>query len=554
MDSTELVQKLTNLLSLESENEVVEFKEANDGFDFRKLGKYFSALSNEANLKKVDFAWLVFGIKDKTKEVIGTNYRLQNLQSLKHELAGQTTDSMTFYEIFDFLYLGKRVVLFQISPAPQGIPIAFNGHYYARNHESLVALNISKLEQIRNQIRKVDWSAQICAGATINDLDAEAILKARENFKIKNPRVATEVDSWDDITFLNKAKITKNGVITNAAIILLGKSESEHFISPSVAKISWILKDKNNLERDYEHFSCPFLLATNQVFNKIRNLKYRYIKDETIFPEEVDQYDPFIIREALNNCIAHQDYQLNGRINVIEKEDGHLIFTNLGSFYPGSIENVINLDAPPEQYRNTMLTQAMVNLNMIDTIGSGIKRMFTIQREKLFPMPEYKIENNRVTVEIIGKVIDLEYARTLTKNPDLTLMQIIMLDKVQKNQVLNDLEIQILKSKNLIEGRKPNFHISKSLAQSTGQQANYIKHKGIDKKYYKEIILDYLRKFKTASRSELESLLFDKLPDVMDQKQKRSKTKNILYEMHKTDKTIVYKGSGTNSKWILNEN
>src|SRR5690606_30034433 len=141
------------------------------------------------------------------------------------------------------------------------------------------------------------------ADADLADLSPEAIAKAREEFTKKNPKLAEEIPGWSDKTFLNKAKIIIDGKITNTAIILLGKSESEHFISPAVAKITWILKDKENIEKDYEHFTCPFILSVDQVRSKIRNLKYRYIKD-TLFPEEVDQFDAYIIREALNNSIA----------------------------------------------------------------------------------------------------------------------------------------------------------------------------------------------------------------------------------------------------------
>lgn len=86
----------------------------------------------------------------------------------------------------------------------------------------------------------------------------------------------------------------------------------------------------------------------------------------------------------MNNCIAHQDYTLNGKISVVEREDGILTFSNSGTFIPESVEHVINADAPESRYRNPFLANAMVNLNLIDTIGSGIKRMFNIQRKNTF--------------------------------------------------------------------------------------------------------------------------------------------------------------------------
>ncbi|WP_258019383.1 hypothetical protein [Pseudomonas chlororaphis] len=98
--------------------------------------------------------------------------------------------------------------------------------------------------------------------------------------------------------------------------------------------MSWILKDRDGLERDYQHFSCPLLVSADALYRKIRNLKYRYMAEGSLFPEEVDQYDPFIIREALNNAIAHQDYELGGKVLVVEFEDGRLCFSNPGILSP----------------------------------------------------------------------------------------------------------------------------------------------------------------------------------------------------------------------------
>ncbi|WP_211182230.1 RNA-binding domain-containing protein [Advenella sp. EE-W14] len=386
---------LNNLLSLHSESEIAEFKEARNSFDFNKLGKYFSALSNEANLKKLKCAWLVFGVKD-NRTVVGSQFRtnLQDLQSLKKEIADKTTSRLTFVDIHEIEHPDGRVLLFEIPAAPQGLPIAWDGHYYGRDGESLGPLNLEEIERIRRQNRASDWSAVTLPSASITDLEPAAIEQARENFFQKNPKLVQEAKQWDIATFLNKAKLTINGQITRAAILLLGKAESSHFLNPASATITWILKDRDGLERDYQHFGCPLLLGVDEVFHKIRPLKYRYMKEGTLFPEEVEQYDPYIIREALNNAIAHQDYELGGKITLVEFEDGRLCFSNVGQFIPGSVESVIQTDAPESRYRNRFLTDAMVNLNMIDTIGSGIRKMFLIQKKRFFPLPEYDLKNS----------------------------------------------------------------------------------------------------------------------------------------------------------------
>jgi len=551
MTAQQLTNKLTELRSLPAETEVVEFKEAKNDFHFDRLGKYFSALCNEANLKSKDAAWLVFGVENARRNIVGSNYRSESrpaLDSLKSEIANKTTNRITLIEIHELNLPEGRVVMFEIPPAPRGLPISWEGHYFGRDGEDLVPLNLEEIERIRKQATQVDWSACICDGATISDLDVSAIGKAKENFKVKNPNLLPQVDKWNDTTFLNKAKITINGKITRSAILLLGLPESEHYISPAVARITWVLKDKDNKEKDYQHFTCPFILAIDQVFAKIRNLKYRYIKDGTLFPEEVDQYEPYNIKEALSNCIAHQDYALAGKINVVEREDGYLLFTNLGSFLPGSIENVIQADAPSEHYRNHFLSQAMVNLNMIDTIGSGIKRMFNFQRQRYFPMPDYDFAQNKVKVSLIGKLLDLDYARVLARNPELSLEEIILLDKVQKKQDLIEEEIFHLREKGLVEGRKPNFHISAIVAEKTDQRADYIKNRGLKDEHYKDLVLEFIGKYGSASKEEIDKLLLDILPKILDTKQKGNKVRNLVYAMSKRDKTI--KNLGTKRKPI----
>lgn len=551
MTEKELIARLNELRRLPAETEVFEFKEAKADYSFAKLGKYFSALSNEANLKGRPHAWLIFGIKDKGRTVVGSHYRQnrKDLDSLKGEIANKTTNRITFIEIYELHLPEGRVVMLHIPAAPKGIPIAFDGHYYGRDGEELSPLNLEEIERIRAQAVLEDWSSAIVPDASIEDLDEEAISKARKNYKNKFPEKAIEVDTWDDITFLNKAKVTSKGRITRTAIILLGKSEAEHFVSPADVKIRWLLKDTKGNDKDYHIESCPLLLAVDKIYAKIRNLKYRNIKEGTLFPDEMDQYEPFVIREAINNCIAHQDYTKGGRINVVEMED-QLIFTNLGSFIPGSVEKVVREDAPEEHYRNKFLATAMYNLKMVDTAGGGIRKMFNYQRERFFPMPDYILSNERVKVTVIGKVLDMEFARVLARNPKLSLEQIIMLDKVQKRKVLSDTEIEHLRAQGLIEGRKPNFHISSDVAAKTDLKADYIKTRGLKDAHFKKLILEYLDKYKQASKDDMDTLLLDILPGVLDEKQRKNKIRNLVYAMSKKDKTIINQGTSRYPKWV----
>jgi len=548
MTDKELSEILDNLRWLPAETEVVEFKEAKEDFHFDRIGKYFSALSNEANLKGKPHAWLVFGVENKHFKIVGSRYRSnrKDLDSLKGEIANKTTNRITFIEIHEIATADGRVVMFQIPAAPKGLPVAYEGHYYGRDGEELSPLNLEEIERICSQGSTEDWSNATVDGASVDDLDEQAIAVARANFKSKFPDKTTEVDSWDTVTFLNKAKLAIKGRITRTAIILLGKEESEHFISPAEAKIRWLLKDSRGNDKDYLIVGCPLLLAVDKIYAKIRNSKYRYLKNGTLFPDEIDQYEPFTIREAINNCIAHQDYSLCGRINVVEMED-QLIFTNLGSFIPGDVERVVRDNAPEEYYRNRFLATAMFNLKMVDTAGGGIRKMFNFQRERFFPLPDYDLSENRVKLTITGKVLDIDYARILADNTRLSLEEIMLLDKVQKKIPLSEAAEKHLKTHKLIEGRRPNYFLSRQLSQVTGQKAIYSKYKAFDKAYYLDLIMKAIEEHKYLERKDVDELLWKKLPDWMDDKQKKIKINNLLSELRKNTKI---KNSGSDKKPI----
>jgi len=528
--------RLRELMALPSETEWVEFKEAKNNFDFDDLGRYFSALSNEANIKAESAGWLIFGVTDHApRQIVGSRYRHQKpgLEKLKREISKQTNHQTTFADIQEMRIEGLRIVLFQIPPAARGVPTTWRGVAYGRTHDSLVPLSLQKIEYIRRQQATEDWSAGICSGASINDLDPQAVALARQNFSKKHPSLAAEVAQWDDSTFLNKSKLCISGAITRAAIILLGKIEAEHYLSPGIARITWLLRDAQKADKDYTHFGPPLLLAVNHVFSKIRNLIYRHLPGGQLFPTEISQYDSWVVRESLHNCIAHQDYLLGGRVNVVEDPDS-LLFTNLGDFLPGSVEEVIRRDAPPEFYRNRFLAEAMVNLNMIDTIGSGIRRMFTMQRQRNFPMPDYDLSaQGTVKVRILGKVLDERYTRMLMRRTDLGLWDVIALDKVQKGKVISESEFKLLKTKRLIEGRRPNLYVSAEVAAATETKADYIRRRAFDKQHYKKMVEGYLLKFRNATRCDFDELLLRKLSDALTNTQKRNFVKNLLQEMRR---------------------
>lgn len=108
-------------------------------------------------------------------------------------------------------------------------------------------------------------------------------------------------------------------------------------------------------------------------------------------------------------------------------------------------------------------------------------------------------------------------------------------------------ETKVLKNKGLIEGRRPNYHISPEVAEVTGEMAVYIKQKGLDDVYYEELIMEYLRKFNSAASDDLKELLIGKFPDKLDSNQKENKLRNMLQKMKR--KNLIKLSSSR--KWVL---
>ena len=537
------------------ENESCDWKEFSNlkhvvkGHAGEDIVSYCSAFSN------MEGGHLVMGVKDCTLDITGIQ-----------EYGGYTPDSLKARLIKECINLPseglyvseleasdthKKVWILTIPKHLTRRPVYVHGQAWQRVGDDLVKIRDERYNKIINEIEvPYDWSAEIIDRATLEDLDPVAIAKAREQFAIRNPKKADELERWDDVTFLNKARLTIQGKITRTALILLGKEESEHLLSPFVAKIRWSLKDKHNQNKDYEIFSIPFILAVDEFRAKVRNVKYHMVRSDSMFPDEMMRYDIFNLREPLHNCIAHQDYTKCARIEVVEIEDDRLIFQNHGQFLPESVESVVKKDCPESVYRNRFLTDAMRNLNMIETEGGGIKKMFNKQRDRLFPMPEYDLSDEKVKVTIIGRVIDEGFARILKENRNLSLMQIMLLDKVQKHKELTIEEVKFLRSNKFIEGRKPNYFLSAKVVKPTKNRklkSDYIHNKAFDNDHYRNLILQYLKKFGSASREDLNVLLWDKLPAYLDEDEikKKAKIKNLISSL-RIDGKIEFK----NNLWV----
>ena len=275
----------------------------------------------------------------------------------------------------------------------------------------------------------------------------------------------------------------------------------------------------------------------------------RELSGGTLFPDTMKQYDDYTIREALHNCIAHQDYRLQQRIDFVENP-GYLYYSNGGTFIPGTIEEALEANGPQRYYRNRCLCEAMVHFNMIDTVGRGIKKMYSEQRKRHFPMPDYKIDQDKkeVAVSIYGKMINENYAKLLQENTTLSLKECIWLDAIQKQKPITNEAIKLLKAKKLIEGRSPNYRISLAIAKLTRQLAKYAKVKGLDKDRLIHLVMQLLKDAGDdgVTREDVYEMLKDLLPSTKTDDQKKKLVSNLFTKMKNEGQIISRR-----NRWFL---
>ena len=531
-----------------------EFKNLKNSFCGNEKDDVISYVSAIANMEG---GHLVIGVHDKTLEIVGTdtyNYdRQKAILRLTERCVNLSTEGL---DIDEFITddTNRKVWVIHIPKHLPKRPVFAHNKAWQRIEDSLVEMTAERMCAILDEpiFSETDWSAQIVADATINDLDEVAIAKARMMFKKVHSRIPeAEVNAWSVETFLSKCGIMKNGGITRAAIILLGEYEAAFKLRPAVAQVTWTRRDEKQDVVDYEHFTVPFILTVDEILSKIENLTMREMPGGTLFPDTMKQYDDYTIREALHNCIAHQDYTMQQRINFVENPT-YLYYSNAGSFIPGTLENALTNEEPQAYFRNECLCRAMVDFNMIDTVSRGIKKMFNEQWRRHFPMPDYEIDakNRKVSVRIYGNEINKRYTNLLKTNNSLTLWDCISLDAVQKGRTIHEDVAQDLLNRGLIEGEAPNYTISLGIAKATRQLQGYTRQKGLDKEKIKQMILQYLKNAGTdgAKRDSIYEYVKDVMPQVKTHEQQLRLLGDILSALS-VDKLIYAKGR----IWFLKE-
>jgi len=470
------------------EGEHFEFKEAKRTFSFDKLAKYCCALSNEGGGR------ILLGISDRRpREVVGTQAFRQPEQT-RRALAEKL-----FLRI-DFLDVGHpdgRVLVFEVPSRPVGTPIKYNGVYWARETDSLVALPQNRLRAIFAESGH-DFSADVCVAATLDDLDATAIEKYRARWlsKTNNPSLST----LSAAQLLHDAELMTDEGITYAALIMFGTrpaltrllGQGEIIFEYRSSEVSGPAQQRREYRQGFFTFYDD-LWALVDLRNDVQHYQ------EGLFIVDIPTFAERVVREAILNAVSHRDYQLGGSI-FIRQYPHKLVIESPGGFpYGITFENIIDRQNP----RNRRLAEALARCGLVERSGQGINLMFEQSIQQGKNPPEFGgTDQFAVVLTINGQVSDVKFVKFLERiaaqtQASFTTHDFIVLDAIHREKAIPEYlqhRLKILLENGAVERVARNrFVLAKRFYAISGEKGVYTRKKGLDRETNKQLLLKHIR-------------------------------------------------------------
>ncbi len=462
---------------------------------------------------------LVIGMDDKfPHKVIGTKQNEGCIGELEANIYRDTGIRPDIYELYENESDRQgRVLVIDVPSRPTGTVFKFEDVALMRVGEELKPMSDEVYLSIIQE-KEPDFSQQICKYATIDSLDKEAIgvLKDKYAKKQNNPRFL----SLSNEQILNDLGLVIDGQVSNAAVILLGREDFIKEYYPQAAIMLEFRHSDSQITFDNRVvYRQPFFLMIEQLWHDIdlRNGSFSIKEGPYIF--DVPYFNEEVIRESINNAVAHRDYNRNSE-TVIKQYPQKLVITNAGGFpYGVTIENILTTPSTP---RNRLLSDVLSKTGIVERSGQGVDKIFYNTLSEGKAAPDYS-HSDAFKVELVLSSIMYDKAfalfiesiqQNLTEENKLSVFEIIALDKIRRNsdtKIIDKTIINKLIDRNLIEkrGKTNGIHyiLCRSYYEFTGNEAEYSKKSDWGLSQMTSIILPYLQKYNKAKMGDFVKLL-----------------------------------------------
>jgi len=539
---------------LQESEDKVEFKEALNQYNYqtsrRSVLGYVVALANEGGGK------LILGVRENKN----------GLHFITGTIAWQSQEGKLTEDIYrdkqirvetEVLFDGaNRVLVIHIPSRPIGKTLKFEDVPLMRVGEDLLPMSDDQLFKILQE-QEPDFSSRICDDLTLDQLDDRAIKKMKEAYarKQENPIFLAQSDSQ----CLIDLNLLVNGKLTNAALLLLGKTKA---IQRYLPQSTVCLEFRNSLTQitfdSRQIIIEPYFLAIDTIWETVNLRNGKVPVQEGPYVFDIHFFNKEVIREALNNAIAHRDYRRTSEV-VIKQFPQEIHFINPGGFPLGvTLQNILTVNSTP---RNRLLADVLAKTGIVERSGQGVDKIYYQCISEAKPEPDYsRSDDYQVELRISGLVQDKAFAlfiksiqSDLPDDKKLSVFEIIALNRIRKDTIkTTELPKEIIKSlteKKLVEQqgktKGSKLILSRAYYEFTGEKAKYTRSKDLNDQQVFFFILDHLSKFEKAKMNDFVDLLDGRLT-----------RKQVRYVVDKlvSSKELKRDGEGKSTFYSIGEN
>lgn len=470
---------------------------------------YVVAMANEGG------GMLVLGMADKhPHKVVGSDFGKAKLGELADAVYSHLAIRIRFEELFEN---DLRILVVYIPSRPNGKTLKFEGVPLMRIGDSLRNMSDEELFSILSE-QEPDFSAKICEGLTFTDLDENAILKMKEAYSKKqdNPQFL----SLSNSQALSDLGLTKANQLTYAALILVAKVDAINKYLPQSAihfeyrnTLSQIAFDSRII------YAGPYYLIIDDLWEAINQRNGKIPVQEGLYIFDIPFFNKEVIREAINNTVAHRDYRKSSEV-LIKQFPYHLYIINPGGFPLGvTLDNLLTVSSTP---RNRLLADVLAKTGIVERSGQGVDKVYyqTISEGK--PEPDYSYSDNfqvelRLSAVVEEKAFSL-FIRHIQENrkddEKLGVQELIALNRIRNDTYKNSVDETFIKKlikEGLVERvgktNSQKLILGKEYFVFADKKGEYSAIKPIDNKQAKSLIVLHLQEFGKAKMADFEAVL-----------------------------------------------
>jgi len=522
------------------EDEHLEFKEAKNHYEFDNLVKYCVALANEGGGR------MILGVTNKKPRLVIGSEAFKDLERTK---AGLVERLRLRIDAEELQHPNGRVLIFEVPQRPIGMPIQQGGAYWMRSGDSLVPMTPDQLQRIFAEAGP-DFSAELCPGATISDLDPAAIRRFREMWRRKSGNES--LDQFSDEQLLTDAELSLDGSLTYAALILFGTRQAlGRYLSQAEVIFEYRSSEASIPYQQRKEYRQGFFLYDDDLWNTInlRNEVQHY--QEGLFVWDITTFNEVVVREAILNAVSHRDYRLGGSV-FVRQFPRKIEIVSPGGLPPGiTVENILWRQSP----RNRRIAEVFAKCGLVERSGQGANRMFEECIRESKPRPDFTgTDEYQVSVTLRGEVEDPRFLRFLEQvgqetQVSFTTQDLLVLDWVHREQpVLHEFRDRLttLRDQGIVEvigrGRGTRYILSRRFYGFLGKKGVYTRKRGLDRETNKTLLDKHIRE------NQKEGSRFEELHQVLPSLS-RNQLQSLLREL-KAEGRICNTGRTRGARWF----